>query len=155
MHKTPIACVRPAETRDAEAILRLAETAGSGLTTLPADSSVIAEKLAANEEALRTHEGTILLVLESEDGVIGTGAVVTRLGLQEPFFSYKVSHHKRRSELTGQCVTSQVLELVTDFVGDAEVGSLFVSPRRPKVRVRTFDRPRQISLHRSPSHLVP
>jgi arginine N-succinyltransferase len=125
--------VRTATTDDVEGLYQLASSAGSGLTNLPADREALARRLAASVEELDATDpgmaSPMMLVLEADGIVAGTAMVVSRVGSEWPFYSYKMSRISQTSRDLGKTVTTYVLTLVNDFEGHAEVGGLFLDSR--------------------------
>lgn len=125
--------VRTARTDDVEGLYQLAATAGAGLTNLPADREALGRRLAASVEELdATDPGAaspMMLVLEADDVVAGTAMVVSRVGSEWPFYSYKMSRISQTSRDLNKTNTTYVLNLVNDFEGYAEVGGLFLDGR--------------------------
>jgi arginine N-succinyltransferase len=130
---TPKLKVRTARTDDVEGLYRLAVSAGSGLTNLPADREALARRLACSTEEIEaTAPGMarpMMLVLEADDEVAGTAMVISRVGSEWPFYSYKMSRISQSSKDIGKTVSTYVLNLVNDFEGHAEVGGLFLDGR--------------------------
>ena len=130
---TPKLKVRTARTDDVDGLYQLALTAGPGLTNLPADREALGRRLAASVEELdATDPGAaspMMLVLEADGVVAGTAMVVSRVGAEWPFYSYKMSRISQTSRDLGKTVTTYVLNLVNDFEGHAEVGGLFLDGR--------------------------
>src|SRR3989338_8085802 len=89
---------RSAELSDLDAILQLAINSGTGLTTLPKSISILKERLALSEDSFKkninqpTHE-YYLFVLEDPQthNIVGTSAIESNTGFENPFFTYKVT----------------------------------------------------------------
>jgi arginine N-succinyltransferase len=130
---SPMLKVRTATTDDVEGLYQLAQSAGSGLTNLPADREALGRRLAASVEELDASDpgmaSPMMLVLEAEGVVAGTAMVVSRVGSEWPFYSYKMSRISQTSREVGKTVSTHVLNLVNDFEGYAEVGGLFLDNR--------------------------
>src|SRR5688572_24851240 len=113
----------------------MAKLTGGGFTNLPADRGALVEKLARSQDAF-THEqegpegDLILFVLENvETGQIrGTCQVFSRVGLLQPFYSYRLSTLTQTSRELGRTFRAEMLTLCTDFEGCSEVGGLFLHP---------------------------
>jgi arginine N-succinyltransferase len=127
--------LRPVRLNDHEAVLSLAKTAGFGMTSLPADSDVLYEKiqksvLSFSKDKSIAGEETFLFVLEDSDGgeVVGTTGIKAHIGLTQPFYSYKIT------TITQQCKELQIfsrqelLHFTNDLTGSSEIGSLFLLP---------------------------
>jgi arginine N-succinyltransferase len=126
--------VRPAAPGDLGALTALATALGPGMTTLPADRKVLAEKIDGSTETFAGRReptaAQYLLVLEDAagGGLLGVAAVYPSVGHPYGFFSYKVSHLVRRSRRLDVQARIEVLTLSNDYTGVTEVGSLAVLP---------------------------
>ena len=126
--------VRPVRASDHSQILALAQEAGIGMTSLPADSDVLAKKIDRAAESftggagMRGHE-RFLFALEDTDAkkLAGTTGVAAHVGLKNPFYSYKLSTIVQASKSTGIYSQQRVLHMVNDYTGATEIGSLFLS----------------------------
>ncbi len=78
----------------------------------------------------RPHGDVYFLVLQDTetDAIVGSCAVYAGVGLDRPFYSYKLSTLTTSSQQLGMTVYMQVLHLVNDYTGGTELGSLFVLP---------------------------
>ena len=127
--------VRPARNEDFQAIYEMAKLTGGGFTNLPADKGTLVAKIARSDNAFSrdqdSDEGDLFVfVLEQpETGQIrGTCQVFSRVGLREPFYSYRISTLTQTSPELGRTFRAEMLTLCTDFEGCSEVGGLFLHP---------------------------
>ena len=127
--------VRPARNADFQAIYEMAKLTGGGFTNLPADKGTLVAKLGRSDDAFSREEDSVegdlfVFVLEhAETGQIrGTCQVFSRVGLREPFYSYRVSTLTQTSPELGRTFRAEMLTLCTDFEGSSEVGGLFLHP---------------------------
>lgn len=127
--------VRPARSGDFDAFYDMAMLTGGGFTNLPQDKGALAAKLARSEQAFTSEEGDPLgdlfvFVLENVDtgAIRGTCQVFSRVGLRQPFYSYRVSTLTQVSPELGKTFRAGMLSLCTDFEGSSEVGGLFLHP---------------------------
>lgn len=122
--------VRIATIDDSDALLALARKGGAGMTNLPPDRDALAARLHASTEALADPQapGPIILVLSHGAYLIGCGMVFPRVGVDWPFYSYRISRTSQRSAVTGRRVSFRMLTLTNDLDGHAEVGGLLVDP---------------------------
>ncbi len=131
--------VRPARRGDLDGLFRLAQAAGSGMTNLQPDLTVLADRLLDTEAALlsedfRARGVPIFFIVERVDrdgqavreGVVGTACVFPRIGVEWPFYSYRLTRQAQAHKAMGKTVAHDVLILANDFDGQAEVGGLFV-----------------------------
>ncbi len=127
--------VRPARNEDYQAIYEMAKLTGGGFTNLPADKGTLVAKLARSDDAFSRSEGSeqgdlFVFVLENvETGQIrGTCQVFSKVGIKEPFYSYRVSTLTQTSPELARTFRAEMLTLCTDFEGCSEVGGLFLHP---------------------------
>jgi arginine N-succinyltransferase len=127
--------IRPARDEDFQAIYEMAKLTGGGFTNLPADKPTLKAKLARSADAFGRDEGDdngdlFVFVLENvETGQIrGTCQVFSRVGMVEPFYSYRIGHLTQTSPELGKTFRAEMLSLCTDFEGSSEVGGLFLHP---------------------------
>lgn len=127
--------VRPATQSDHSDILALAKEAGIGMTSLPPDADVLFQKIERSEQSFagapETPKGErFLFVLEDTDvkKLVGTSGIATHVGLNRPFYSYKLSTIVQASKELNIYSRQRVLHMVNDYTGATEIGSLFLLP---------------------------
>jgi arginine N-succinyltransferase len=127
--------VRAARPDDFAAIYEMAKLTGGGFTNLPPDKGALTAKLDRSEQAFSSDEGDplgdlFMFVLENvETGAIrGTCQVFSRVGMRQPFYSYRISTLTQTSPELGKTFRAEMLNLCTDFEGSSEVGGLFLHP---------------------------
>ncbi|HEV2865698.1 MAG TPA: arginine N-succinyltransferase [Allosphingosinicella sp.] len=127
--------VRPARNEDFDAIYEMAKLTGGGFTNLPPDRGALVAKLTRSEAGFARDdeepEGDLFFfVLENtETGQIrGTCQIFSRVGTQQPFYSYRISTLTQTSRELGRTFKAEMLTLCTDFEGCSEVGGLFLHP---------------------------
>lgn len=127
--------IRPARPEDLDALVTLAETAGAGMTTLPANRDVLEARIADSLAAFATPADgpggeSYFLVLEDTANrrIAGTSAIYAGVGLSKAFYSYKILTLTQKSHELGLSVTSRLLTLVNDYAGTTEVGTLYLDP---------------------------
>ncbi|MEM5461254.1 arginine N-succinyltransferase [Paraburkholderia phytofirmans] len=127
--------VRVVQRGDVDALMRLAQETGPGLTTFKPDREALAARV---ERARRTmedkaepHEAGYFFVMEDTDtgDVAGVCGIETSVGLQQPFYNYRVSTVVHASQDLGIWTRMRALNISHDLTGYAEVCSLFLSPR--------------------------
>jgi arginine N-succinyltransferase len=113
----------------------MAKLTGGGFTNLPPDRGALVEKLIRSERAFASDseeqgDDLYVLVLENtETGQIrGTCQIFGMVGVESPFYSYRISMLTQTSRALGRTFRAQTLSLVTDFEGSSEVGGLFLHP---------------------------
>lgn len=155
MAESPAIRIRPIRDDDLDALLLLAEHAGPGFTNLPPDRETIARRIARSAALLagdRALSGAIILGLEIDRQVRGCGMIFPRLGVDWPFYSYRISTATQQSSIDKRRVHFQVLTLTNDLEDCAEVGGLMVDRALRKGgygRMMARSRYLFIALHRS------
>ena len=127
--------VRTVKINDLENLMELAKKTGGGMTSMPADYGLltkrIADSVSACESDLTGSDGaTYFMVLEDTDTgkLVGTTAIYTNVGLDLPFYTYKVLRVMQRCPELDRIQETQLLTLTNDFTGATEIGSLFLLP---------------------------
>lgn len=130
--------VRPAGPADLDHLLELAILSGPGFTSLPEDPDQLAERLELSRDsfsgALEPQQRWYTLMLEESDtgDVDGVGSVKAAVGLNRPFFSFRLVNNTQSSPSLGVKLDHQTLVLVNECTGWTEVGSLFLKADRRK-----------------------
>jgi arginine N-succinyltransferase len=127
--------LRAAHAGDLEALYEMAKLTGGGFTNLPADRKALATKLEraeaawANDGDELTDEQFVLVLENPVTGEVrGTCQLMTRVGQQWPFYSYRLNTLTQHSHELNRTVRAEMLSLVTDLEGSSEVGGLFLHP---------------------------
>jgi arginine N-succinyltransferase len=127
--------VRPAGNADFAAIYEMAKLTGGGFTNLPPDRGALVDKLIRSErgfaaEVAEPTDDLFLFVLENaETGQIrGTCQLFSMVGVDTPFYSYRIGTLTQTSKALGKTFRAQMLNLTTDLEGSSEVGGLFLHP---------------------------
>lgn len=127
--------LRAARLSDLEHLYEMAKLTGGGFTNLPADRKALSAKLERAAEAFANTEDELtdeqfVLVLEDlkTKGVRGTCQLMTKVGQQWPFYSYRLNTLTQYSQELDRTVRAELLNLVTDLEGASEVGGLFLHP---------------------------
>jgi len=132
--------IRPCQMSDLDDLMEISHAVGRGMTSMPACEDAWREKLEASARAFsdagkEDDVSTWFMVLEDHDTgkVIGTTALYTGIGLNKPFYSYKVSTLVSSSSDLDTTRQAKVLSMVNDYTGATEIGSLFLRPdyRKP------------------------
>lgn len=131
--RAAIAVLRTAVSADIDGVMALATAGGSGLTNLPPDREMLANRIDASERAIadvkeREAGAAIMLVVEQDSQIVAVSGIFPRVGAEWPFYSYRLTRQANRSRAVGRVKAQTLLILVNDFDGEAEVGMLFVDP---------------------------
>lgn len=130
--------VRPAGPGDLDSLLELAILSGPGFTSLPEDPDQLSERLDLSRDSFggrnEPQERWYTLMLEESDtgDVDGVGSVKAAVGLNRPFFSFRVVNNTQSSPSLGIRLDQKTLVLVNECTGWSEVGSLFLKADRRK-----------------------
>ena len=127
--------LRAARLSDLEHLYEMAKLTGGGFTNLPPDRKALGSKLERAAEAFANTEDELadeqfVLVLENlaTKKVAGTCQLMTKVGQQWPFYSYRLNTLTQYSQELDRTVRAELLSLVTDLEGSSEVGGLFLHP---------------------------
>lgn len=126
--------VRAVTEFDLDGLMALAAQVGDGMTTLKADLGMLRQRIAI---ASASFAGTLapelrdyVFVMEDTDrGVlVGVCAIKSAVGLQEPFYNYRVGTLVHSSAELDVFTRMETLYLANDLTGSAELCSLFLHP---------------------------
>lgn len=128
--------VRPIESADLDALVQLVAEASVGMTTLPAKRERLAAKIEDSRQAFSLPseggpaEELFFFVLEdpASSAIVGTCGILSGIGLEEPFYSYRVGINVHASRELGVHKAIPTLYLANDYTGCAELCSLFLHP---------------------------
>jgi arginine N-succinyltransferase len=126
--------LRTAGPDDIDALLMLAKAGGTGLTNLPPNRRALLQRLEASARALHEPDfreagaGIMFVVVDGFGSILATSAVFPKVGVEWPFYSYRLVRQTRDSRTAGRRSYQSLLVLTNDFDGEAEVGALFVAP---------------------------
>lgn len=126
--------VRPVTRNDLEALLALAQSLGSGMTTFPADRDTLAKKIELAEASFAglcaPKDAVYLMALEDSDSkeVLGVSAVYPAIGSPFGFFSYHIDRLVLHSPLMDSGIDCAILNLSNIYSGTTEIGTLAVRP---------------------------
>ncbi|MFG0380431.1 arginine N-succinyltransferase [Pseudomonas sp. zbq_18] len=123
--------VRPVRSTDLPALIDLARSTGTGLTTLPANEARLTHRVGWAEKTFNGEveraDADYLFVLEDDDGkVVGISAVAGAVGLREPWYNYRVGLTVSASQELKIHREIPTLFLANDLTGNSELCSLFL-----------------------------
>jgi len=119
---------------DLDALVALARKVGSGMTTLKPDPQALGARI---ELAVRSFAGEapasdrdFVFVLEDQDtgAVAGVSALKAAVGLDEPFYNFRLGRLVHSSRELGIYADKRTLYLTNDYTGCAELCTLFLDP---------------------------
>ena len=127
--------LRPSCIDDHQAVLELARQAGFGMTSLPPDPDVLRQKIESSMSSFadnyaRPGQESYFFVLEDGDTgqIVGTAGIKARIGLSQPFYSYKVTTITQISSQLDKFSKHSLLQVTNDLTGATEIGALFLLP---------------------------
>lgn len=137
--------IRPCKDSDLDELMNISHAVGKGMTSMPADEEAWQEKISASTEAFNSalpaaDSNTYFMVLEDTTTgcIAGTTAIYTGVGLKRPFYSYKISTLVSSSSDLDIIRKIQVLNIVNDYTGSTEIGSIYLLPEYRKPGVGQF-----------------
>ncbi len=116
-------------------MVALAQETGEGLTTFKPDRVALAARVKRVRHTLAgkapAFEAGYLFVMEDTagDDIAGVCGIETEVGLEQPFYNYRVSTVVHASKDMGMWTRMSLLNISHDLTGYSEVCSLFLSPR--------------------------
>jgi arginine N-succinyltransferase len=127
------AIVRPANREDLSRLEAMIAYVDPGMLTMPMTREAmlarVERSLAAFGRGSEPPESEIyFLVLEEDGKLLGTASLITNLGVERPFYSYRITRDSKVSPETKTKVELDLLHLVNDHHGDTELGTLFLMP---------------------------
>ncbi len=127
--------LRPVGEHDLPGLRHLADVIQDGLTTLPPEDSALEDRI---NQSLRAFDRRIkkagsdhyLFVLEEvgSGAVVGTSAIIARVGGFDPFYTYEVRRERLVHQSLGIDHELDVLHLKLDHKGPSEVCTLSLRP---------------------------
>ena len=125
--------MRPSRPDDLEALIDLAERSGTGFTSLPVNEELLRTRILQSSNAFageieQLEYGKYLMMMEdTQTGeVVGCSAVKCGVGIDAPFFNYRIITVAQASHAAGKRFDMDALILTNEFVGYTEVGTLFL-----------------------------
>ncbi len=125
--------VRPVTADDLDALVELAMGADRTMTSMPKSRDGMAKRVdkalasTAPDRMVDGHE-VYLFVLEEDGQLLGVSAIYAQVGLDRPFYNYKVSAISQTSPDLNVRVDTRLMHLVNDFTGHTVLGTLFIAP---------------------------
>ncbi|WP_174509034.1 arginine N-succinyltransferase [Klebsiella oxytoca] len=135
---------RPVRENDLDDIIRLASRAGVGMTSLPNDPVRLAARIKRSVETFdgklsRGQQGFLFVLEDTHAGrVVGVSAIEVAVGLDEPFYNFRLQRTVRASKELGVYKNQELLNLSYDHTGHSELCTLFLDPEYQKNRNGLF-----------------
>lgn len=124
--------IRPLQENDLDDLYSMAQNAGKGLTTLPADRELLQRKIERTRESFNQRcapeAGLYLFALEETQSrkTVGISGIEARVGLEEVFYNYRLSVTVNASRELGVHVRTPTLHLSNDMTDTTEICSLLL-----------------------------
>lgn len=126
--------VRAIQEKDLDALLDLAGQTGGGMTTLKPDRASLQKRIAiacaSFAQQIPPLERDYLFVMEdlAHGRLAGTCAIKSAVGLDEPFYNYRLGTLVHSSKQLKVLSRLETLYLSNDLTGSSELCSLFLHP---------------------------
>ena len=126
--------VRAINASDLDALYGLASQVGTGMTTLKPDMKMLGDRLAiacaSFAETIPPEKRDYMFVMEDTDTgrLAGVCAIKGAVGLDEPFYNYRIGTLVHSSRELDVCTRMATLYLSNDLTGSTELCSLFLHP---------------------------
>lgn len=125
--------IRPIREDDLAALERFAAEAGDGLTTLPADTKRLKEKIDCSLQSfagrLGKEDAHYTFILETREGeAVGTSTLAASVGMREPWYNFRLGTAVHASQELGLYQRHRTLILCNDLTESTELCSLFLRP---------------------------
>jgi arginine N-succinyltransferase len=127
--------LRPARPEDLPALERFAAASAFGITTLPPDRALLADRLArsaaafANDDAASGEEIYLFVVEDLARGEpVGTSGIAASAGFAGRFYSYRSEYVVHASPALGASNRTHTLHLCHDLTGVTLLTSFYVEP---------------------------
>lgn len=125
------AIIRPAHRSDLDRLGEMISRVDPGMLTMPSTREAMAARIERSLAAFRRGAGPpenecYFLVMEEDGALLGTASIFTNLGVERPFYSYRISRDSKVSPEQGVRAELDLLFLVNDHHGDCELGTLFI-----------------------------
>ncbi|HEU4850979.1 MAG TPA: arginine N-succinyltransferase [Telluria sp.] len=126
--------IRAIEAGDLEGLMEMARAAGSGMTTLKPDRALLGARVetavASFAEEIAPEKRDYMFVMEDQsNGILaGVCAIKSAVGLDEPFYNYRIGTLVHSSRELNVFTRMETLYLSNDLTGSTELCSLFLRP---------------------------
>jgi arginine N-succinyltransferase len=126
--------VRAIKQSDLDALLDMASKVGAGMTTLKPDRARLGARIdiacASFSGQLPVHQRDYMFVMEDlhNGNVAGVCAIKAAVGLDEPFYNYRLGIQVHSSRELNVFTRMETLYLSNDLTGSTELCSLYLHP---------------------------
>jgi len=127
--------VRPIRETDLGVLQDIARESGPGFTSLPDNRQLLQTRIARTCDALAAEprldgsQGYLFVAEDPDSGeVVGTCGIETAVGLNEPWYHYRIGTVVHASRELKVYNAFRTLDLCNDYTGCAEVCTLYLKP---------------------------
>ncbi|NVK40582.1 MAG: arginine N-succinyltransferase [Oceanospirillaceae bacterium] len=127
--------IRPIRETDFDILCEIARESGAGFTSLPDNPELLGSKIQRNCDALAAEpcldgsQGYLFVAEDTDSGeVVGTCGIETAVGLNEPWYHYRIGTVVHASRELDVYNAFRTLDLCNDYTGCAEVCTLYLQP---------------------------
>lgn len=127
--------VRAVREEDLDQLFELIQSTSYGLTTLKISREQLHDRIELSlfafgrkSKSLAGHPYVFVMEEVETNRIVGTASIYSKVGGYEPFYSYRITPTRLRSQMLGVDRTIEELHLVKEHNGPTEIGSLFLSP---------------------------
>ena len=126
--------VRAIKEQDIDGLLELAKQVGAGMTTLKPDRQALSQRVAiacasfAEQIAPKLRDYLFVMEDTAAGRVVGVCAIKAAVGLDEPFYNYRIGTLVHSSKEINVFSRMETLYLSNDLTGCAELCSLVLHP---------------------------
>lgn len=127
--------IRPVREPDVGKLYEISHKTGKGFTSLQPNKAFIEEKVehavkSFNQKPVRGKSQLYLFVAEDTEtkDLIGTSGIKSAVGLNKPWYSYKINKQIHASSKLGVYNSTDILLLCNNHTGCSELCSLFLHP---------------------------
>ncbi|GGO77832.1 arginine N-succinyltransferase [Marinobacterium nitratireducens] len=127
--------IRPIRESDYQVLSDIARESGPGFTSLPENPDLLRRKIErtcdalAAEPCLDGSQGYLFVAEDTDSGeVVGTCGIETAVGLNEPWYHYRIGTAVHASRELNVYNAFRTLDLCNDYTGCAEVCTLYLKP---------------------------
>jgi arginine N-succinyltransferase len=127
--------IRPIHSNDLEALLDLLKDSGHGLTSLPRDKDVLAQKIKHSQRSFehrmdRPGGELYLFVMEEifHGRIVGVSGIISKIGGFEPYYFYRLKEELFKSKMLSAEKNVKSLHFEAIYNGPAEICSLYLHP---------------------------
>ena len=129
--------VRQINKNDLDGLHKLAKKAGTGITTLQNDKSLLQKRLEHTlysfEKSVDSPEGeSYLFVMEDNKELVGICGIISKVGGFEPFYTYVTDTEVHECKELKVKTSNEVLRLDKKHSGPTEIGTLYLLPKARK-----------------------